>query len=165
MIHLTWPQISEAELPACDQVAWNFLKYQHKKIALLGKSYLNHFGWVPQDELNHRPAYACFSPWLDTSRWQEQGEATWQTPMLRGDECTLFFKIQPGEKGSNQFSARKLKDNLEGGEAEPFRYITMDYHLDISPPSCLISFWASWRNWSIHDTACSQGCSHSSQWP
>lgn len=51
------------------------------------------------------------------------------------------FQIHPGEKGSNQFSARKPKGNLEGEEAEPFLYITRDYNLDISLPALLISFW------------------------
>lgn len=55
----------------------------------------------------------------------------------------VFYQNQCGEKGSNQFSARKPKDNLEGEEAEPFLFITIDYHLDISPPSWLISLWAS----------------------
>jgi len=50
---------------------------------------------------------------------------------------SFFFQIQPGEKCSNHFSARKPKDNLEREEADPFLYTTMDYHLDISLPSWL----------------------------
>lgn len=132
--------MSEAESPACDLVVWNSLNNHQKETALLGESYLYCLGCVPQ-ELNHRPAYACFSPWPDTSRWRERGESTWQIPKLLGDECMLLFQIQPRGKGSNQFFARKPKGNLEGKESEPLLYITMDYNWDISPPSLVIDFW------------------------
>lgn len=136
--------MSEIESPACDLVVWNSLKYQHKKIALLGESYLNCFGCVPQEELNHRSAYACFSPWLDTSRYGNREKLPGRHLSSGEMNALVFYQNQCGEKGSNQFSARKPKDNLEGEEAEPFLYITIDYNLDISPPSWLISLWASW---------------------
>lgn len=40
----------------------------------------------------------------------------------------LLFQIQPGEKGSNQFFARKTKENLDNLESEPLLYITVDDH-------------------------------------
>lgn len=137
--------MSEAESSACHLAVWSSLNNHPKETALLGESYLYCLGCVPQEELNHKPACACFSPWPDTARWQEEVEGSRQPPKLMGDECMLLFHILPGEKGSNQFFLpEKPKDNLEGKESEPLLYITMDYHWDISPTSWVIDFWACW---------------------